>query len=215
MDVLALPKKLGSLQYRAIVLPARLGRPTFLADESTVRLAYERVLGSLDQTAGSVFGDAALVQRGAALSRRTEVIEKAVALEAQAAEHAAAAETTRDQGLDDVRRERSAAAQRAASAVNTARTDEQAEKVRIAQETDQRERAEKARIEAEADRKASEASAALQADQARIDAAEKAVTAAPKAEVQNAVAQKRAANEQKRTAASLADLAEAERDSRR
>ena len=54
----------------------------------------------------------------------------------------------------------------------------------------------------------------LQADLARIDAAEQVVTAAPRAQVQDAVELQQAADEERRKAAVLADLAEAERSSR-
>ena len=215
MDVLALPKKLGSLQYRVLVLPYRLARPTFLADESALRLSYDRALGSLDRMAGRLLGDPELVQRGTALTKRADALATAVELEDRAAQHAEVAQESREQGLDDVQRRRRQAAQEAASSVSGAREAERAEKARVERETEQREQAEKARIEAQVERKAHAATSALQADQARIDAAEQAVSAAPKAQVQQAVDLQHAAEEDKRQAAALADLAEAERASRR
>lgn len=214
MDVLALPKKLGALQYRALVLPYRLARPTFLADESAVRLGYDRALGALDVTVGGLLGDDALTQRGEALRKRADLLEQAEALEGEAAQHAADAARTREQGLSDVERQRRSAAAESDAAVRQAREDEQADKARVARETDQRERAEKARIEAEAQRRVRDAEAAAQAAKDRIAEAEAAVTAAPKAQVQDAVAQKRTAAEEQRNAAVLADLAAEKRAER-
>ncbi len=214
MDVLSLPKKLGALQYKALVLPYRLARPTFLADESVVRLGYERALGALDAKAGALFGDEALVTRGAALRKRADVIETAVELEAKAAKHAAEAEATREQGRDQVARTREAAAEKADAAVREARQDEQAEKQRVARETAQREQAEKARIEKAAKAKASAAEKALKADRERIATAEKAVTAAPKAQLDGAVGTLTDAQQQRSDADVLAALQAREKATR-
>lgn len=214
MDVLALPKKLGALQYRAMVLPYRLARPTFLADESALRLGYDRVLGRLDLAVGGFLRDDALTQRGEALRTRADLVQQAEALEAEAAQKAAGAASTREQGLSDVERQRRSAAADADDAVRRAREDEQADKARVARETDQRERAEKARIAAEAQRRVEDAEAAAQAAKDRIAEAEATVTAAPKAQMADAVAHKRSAAEAKGDAAVLADLAAEKRAER-
>lgn len=215
MDVLALPKKLGALQYRALVLPYRLVRPTYLADESALRLRYERVLGALDVAVGGFLDDESLTRRGEALRKRADLVEQAEALDNKAAQHATDAARTREEGLNEVERQRRAAAAEAENAVRQAREDEQADKARIARETDERERAEKARIEAEAQARVQAAEAAAQAAKDRIAEAEAAVTAAPKAQVQEAVAQKRTAAQDKRKADVLGDLAAEKRAERK
>ena len=211
MDVLALPKRLGALQYRALVLPYRLARPTFLADESALRLGYDRALGALDERVGALLGDDVLVHRGQSLRKHADVVEKAVALEAEAAEHAQVAESTREQGADAVNARRAAAAREAGDAVKDARESAQAAKERAARETAQREQAEKDRIAAATRTRTTAARQAERAEQARIASAEQAVTAAPKAGLDSAVDELTTAQEQRTQADVLADLADQEK----
>lgn len=214
MDALALPKKLGALQYRAIVLPYRLARPTFLAEESSLRLGYDRALGALDVTVGGFLGDEALVHRGQTLRTHADVVEKAVALEAQAAQHAQTASSTLEQGTEAVRDRRAAAAADAGDAIAQAREDASAAKARAARETAQREQAEKDRIATAARAKTAAAHGAEKAEKDRIATAEKAVTAAPAAQLDGAVEELSAAQEQRGQADVLSDLAGAEKASR-
>lgn len=214
MDVLALPKKLGALQYRALVLPYRLVRPTFLADESAVRLGYDRALGALDERVGAFLGDEALEHRGQALRKHAAVVEKAVALEAEATQHAQMAESTREQGAEAVRSRRAAAAREAGESATQARERAQAAKDRAARETAQREQVEKDRIEAAARAKSETVLQAERAEQERIATAEKTVTAAPKAQLDGAVDELTAAREQRSQAEVLSDLASKEKAGR-
>ncbi len=211
MDVLALPKKLGALQYRALVLPYRLVRPTFLADESALRLGYDRAIGALDEKVGALLGDEALVHRGQSLRKHADVVEKAVVLEAEAGRHAEMAASTREQGAEAVRSRRAAATREAGESVREAREDAAAAKERVARETAQREQVEKDRIEAAARNRSDAALQAERAEEVRIAAAEKAVTAAPKAQLDGALDELSTADEQRQQAEVLSGLADKEK----
>jgi hypothetical protein len=66
----------ATLQYKAWRYPAQLVETrlvsTYLPRTSSARLAFERVLGTLDSTAGSLLGDETLQQRGDVLLQRVE-----------------------------------------------------------------------------------------------------------------------------------------------
>jgi len=214
MDVLALPKKLGALQYRALVLPYRLARPTFLAEESALRLGYDRAIGTLDEKVGGFLGDEELAHRGQSLRKHAGATEKAVALEAEATRHVQAAESTREQGAKAVSSRRAAAVQDTSATVKQARKDAKSAKDRAARETAQREQAEKDRIKAAARTTTTAVLRAERAEKARIAAQEQAVTAAAKARLGGAVDELSTARAQRGQADVLSDLADKEKASR-
>src|ERR1700712_5372954 len=92
----ALPRTLLGLEYKAVRYPTQLLETKVLAtrfeEDNPFRLAVERVLGTLDGAAGSFLKDDELVTRGRVLTRRVEVLEKAVELEAKAAARKEAAD---------------------------------------------------------------------------------------------------------------------------
>lgn len=218
MDVLTYPKKAVALEYRALSLPARLVETQvvtrLLEQDSVVRLSYERALGSLDETVGRLLGDADLERRGTALRRRTEVLERAVTLEQEAAQKAAEAQESLQQGSQAARERRAAASKKAARRTTQALEQEKADKARIAEETDAREQAEKSRIEAQEKARAKAADDARRAEKARIAAAEKAVTAAPAAQLEDALEEQATSDAQRDKADTLAALAAKENENR-
>ncbi len=154
------------------------------------------------------------MHRGQTLRKHADVVENAVALEAEATRHAQTAESTREQGAETVRNRRAAATQEAGESVKEAREDAKAAKDRAARETAQHEQVEKDRIEAAARTRTDAVLQADRAEEARIATAEKAVTAAPKAQLDGAVDELTTAREQRSQAEVLSDLAGKEKADR-
>ena len=95
MKMIAVPRAVLQLQYEAVRLPIVvldawvLGR--YLAEESRLRLSFERVLASCDTAAGWLLDDRTLRQR-AALRQRTAALTRAAQLAADASHRRGQAE---------------------------------------------------------------------------------------------------------------------------
>lgn len=219
MNVLSMSRSVVALEYKALRYPSQLLETRVVAarmsQESGLRLAYERLLGALDSKAGSLLADQALTHRGRALTRRADVIEKAVSLEAEAEQRKA----TADEELRT--RTRKAQSQRA-EARKTRRNDlEQAEADKLKaqaeadRKADERRRAERKAVADKAHRKLEAEKKRAEKQAARIDQQTAAVTAAPKAQLSDAVEDTKAAVSRKTDAEELARLAEQEKLSRK
>ncbi|MDX6199057.1 MAG: hypothetical protein QOJ79_2208 [Actinomycetota bacterium] len=218
MKVLTLPKAAAALEYRALRLPATLLESQvarFLAEDSSVRLGFEKALGTLDEKAGSLLGNESLASRGHALRRRSEILGKAVELEAKAEARKAAAATKLEAGKKAAEQTREQAKRSAREGVQQTLQTEQAEKKRAEQQARARLQAETERVEAEARAKAQAVTAQLDAQEQRIEQTTKARIAAPKAQLSNAIAEKKAADAERAKADRLAKLASDEKDSRK
>lgn len=215
MNVLTIPRTAAALEYKALRYPSQLLETkvvaVLLSEQSSVRLAFERVLGTLDSTAGSLFADQGLKDRGRLLTRRADIVETAASLEAKAQQR-------REQADAKLRSEtEKAAAKKAQAQQEFERTSQQAraEKSAAKQAAEQ-----KAQARQKADQQAAAAKAenALKAERQRaeeqklrIEVKEKAATAAPKAQLDKAVEDTEAAQKQRSDAERLAKLAEAEK----
>jgi hypothetical protein len=219
MKVLTLPKAAAALEYKALRLPATLLETQvvvrFLAEDSAVRLGFEKALGRLDEKAGSLLGNEALESRGHALRRRSEVLGKAVELEAKAEARKQSAQDALKTGTEKAERLREQARKTQRDGVSEALREEQAEKRRVEQEAKARLAAEKKRVQDEAKAKAAAVTSQLEAQEQRIDDVTKARIAAPKAQLGEAVAEKKAADAERSKADRLAQLADDERETRR
>ncbi|MDT7572400.1 MAG: hypothetical protein QOE05_2574 [Actinomycetota bacterium] len=219
MKVLTLPKAAAALEYRALRLPATLLETQvvvrFLAEDSAVRLGFEKALGTIDEKAGSLLGNDTIASRGHALRRRSEMLEKAVELEAKAEARKSAAATKLEKGKKAAEQTREQAKRAAREGVQQTLQEERAEKNRAEQEAAARLRAETERVEAEARAKAEAIEAQLDAQERRIDQTTKARTAAPKAQLATAVDEKKQAQAERTKAERLAKLADAEKETRR
>lgn len=160
----------ATLQYKAWRLPSQLVETRLVAPylprTSGVRIAYERVLGTLDSTAGALLGDEGLQQRGDVLRQRVEKAERVAAIQQEAAERR---ET--EQQLAQEKQQ--------AEAEEKARTqrehEEEAARHRVEAELVARKAAERQRAEDGRVRDASEAILAAERD--RLDAEEAKVKA--------------------------------------
>jgi hypothetical protein len=219
MNVLTLPRSVAALEYKALRLPATLLQSQvvvrFLDEDSKLRLGFERTLGSIDERAGALLANEELADRGRVLRRRSEILGKAVELEAVADQRKQAAEATLREGTKQAQKTREKARKNQREAVQETLREEQTEKQRAEQSAKARAAAEKQRVEAAAEAKAQAVTQQLDAQEARIDATEKARTAAPKAQLGTAVQEKKTADAERAKAERLGDLADAERESRK
>lgn len=219
MKVLTLPKAAAALEYKALRLPTTLLEKQvvvrFLAEDSALRLGFEKALGTLDEKAGSLLDDETLQTRGHALRRRSEILGKAVELETKAEQRKAAAAAKLKAGKESAERTREQARQAQREGVQQALREEQAEKKRIEQEAKAKLQAEQKRVQDEARAKAAAVQADLETQEKRIAETTRARTAAPKAQLGDAVAEKKAADAERAKAERLAQLADAEKESRK
>jgi hypothetical protein len=219
MKVLTLPKAAAALEYKALRLPATLLETQvvvrFLAEDSALRLGFEKALGTIDEKAGSLLGDEGIATKGHALRRRSEVLGKAVELETKAQARKESAQQKLKAGTEQAEQTREQARKAQREGVQEALREEQAEKRRVEQEAKARLAAERKRVEDEARAKAQAVTAQLDEQEQRIDEVTRARTAAPKAQLGDAVAEKKAANAERSKADRLAKLAADERESRR
>ncbi|MBW3639143.1 MAG: hypothetical protein KY451_04735 [Actinobacteria bacterium] len=218
MNVLTISRTAAALEYKALRYPSQLFETkvvaVLLSEQSSVRLTFERVLGSLDSTAGSLFADQGLKDRGRLLTRRVESVETAASLEAKAQQR-------KEQADKQLRSETEKAAAKKAQAQQELERKAQQARAEKAAAKQAAEHKAQARQKADLQAAAAKAEAALKAERqraeeqkARIEAKEKAVTAAPKAQLDKAVEDTEAALEQRSDAERLAKLAEAEKANR-
>lgn len=219
MRVLTVPRTVAALEYKALRYPSQLLETkviaTRLPEASRFRLAFERLLGTVDSTAGKLLADQGLTDRGRFLTRRAEILEKAVSLEAKAAER-------REQASADLRaKTKQAEQQKARAAQEHQRTahqiaaDKAAAKTAVEREAQSQKVAEDKAIAAKTAAQLAAQRDKLRKQEARITAATAARTAAPKAQLSKAVADTQTAQERKAHADRLAELAAAERQSRK
>lgn len=201
MNVMTLPRTVIGLEYKAVRYPAQLLETKVvaarLAVDHPVRLGYERFLGTLDTAAGKLLADEALSDRGRALTRRADVLGKAISLEAKAAERKTEADA--EFRAKDERAAREKAAVQAEHEQKAARlkAEREAEAKAIEREAEARKRSDEnaivdssqAIIAAERDR--------LDAQKAKIEARVATQTAAPKAELKSAAKNAQAAAERR------------------
>ena len=219
MNVLTLPRSVAALEYKALRLPATLLQTQvvvrFLEEDSKLRLGFEKALGTLDEKAGSLLANDTLTDRGRVLRRRSEILGKAVELEEVADQRKAAAEATLREGKKKAAKTREQARDAQQKDVQQALREEQADKARAEREAAARLDAEKKRVETQTRAKVQAVTSKLDAQESRIDATERARTAAPKAQLSGAVQEKLTADAERTKAERLADLAAAERRSRK
>ncbi|MGI8535934.1 MAG: hypothetical protein ACR2K2_05435 [Mycobacteriales bacterium] len=214
MNVLTIPRTAVALEYKALRYPAQLLETRVVAallpEESSVRLAFERLLGTLDSTAGSLLADQGLKDRGRVLTRRADVVEKAASLEAKAQQRTEQADAQLRAETEQAQAKKAQAEQVRKRKAEQLEAGKRAAKAAVEQTAQARKKADKEAIgsavgvtlAAERDR--------ADEQKARIDGQAQARTAAPKAELKTAVQNTQAAQQHKADADRLAELADAE-----
>ena len=217
MNVLTVPRTVAALEYKALRLPATVGASLVsrLDEESRVRLAYEKALGNVDATVGKLLKNEDLTRRGTALSRKAEVLETAVRLEEKAEQRkAAAGEALREQ-KSAAAEQRRTAEQDKAQELRRLREQEKAAKKAVKEQADAQERAAAQAVQTKAQASIAAERDRLADTEARIEQRTAARTAAPKAQLSEAIERKQTADAERSAADRMAQLAEAERESRR
>ena len=219
MNALTVPRTGAALQYKALRFPSRVfeqqlvGR--FLDQDSPLRLGVERSLASLDASAGRLLHDEGLARRGTAVARKADALEVASSLEEKAAQRKAEAEQTlQGQKQAAADKHEQATRDRTERTAEIAR-EEVADKRAAKDKAAAREKAAADAIDKSANAKLQQEQQRLEAQQDRIETRTKARTAAPKAQLDNAVDRSAEAAAERSDADRLAQLAAAERASRR
>lgn len=217
MNALTVPRTVAGLQYKVLRLPATVlqsqvvGR---LDTESPARLAFEKALGSLDTAIGKLLADDQLARRGTALSRRAQVLETAVALEDKADQRQAAAAAELERSKSAAAEQRSAAEQDKTAEVRRLRAQETAAKKAVAQKAAAQEKAAAKAVDAKAKAELAAERERLASQEAAIEQRTAERTAAPAAQLAGAVERQQEADAGRASADRLAELADAEKDSR-
>jgi hypothetical protein len=217
VNVLTVPRTVAALEYKAVRYPAQLLETRLvavrLADDNPFRLGFERLLGTLDGAAGKLFADEALAERGRFLTRRVEMLEKAIALEVKAAERQQAADAELRAKQEQIEQEKVQVQIEHEREAARLKTERDAEAKAVERKAAARERADadaivessQSIIAAERDR--------LDAEKARIEARVQTQTAAPKAQLKAAGKGAQAAEAKRADADRLAQLRETEKAS--
>lgn len=218
MNVLTVPRTVASLEYTALRLPLTLVQhqvvERFLDEESSLRLGFEKAVGTLDSTVGKCLGDQELRRRGATLSRRADMLGVAATLEDKASTRREEAAAELKQAKEDAAQQRKQAQETARSEAKALRDKQQAER-RVAKESAQAEaRAKTEAVERETRAKLETEQSTLDHRLEAIDSRTAARTAAPKAQLEDAVQVAADAAKERQTADRLEQLASAEKESR-
>jgi hypothetical protein len=199
------------VRYPAQLLETKLVA-TRLSEDNPVRLAYERFLGTLDSTAGKLLADQALTDRGRVLTRRVDVLAKAVALEEKAAVRKAEADAELRTQNEKAEQEKAAIQAEHEREAARLKAEREAEAKAVERQAQARKKADEkaivdssqAIIAAERDR--------LDAEKAKIQARVETQTAAPVAQLKAAGKSAQAASERRAEADRLAALRESEKN---
>lgn len=214
MSLMTVPRTILGLEYKAVRYPAQLVETKLVAprfaEDSPVRLSFERFLGTLDTTAGKLLADEALSDRGRVLTRRVEVLNKAVALEAKAAERKAEADAELKAKNQKAAEEKARIQTEHEQAAARLKAEREAEAQAVTRKAEARKRADEkaivdssqALIAAERDR--------LDAQKAKIEARVQTQTAEPKAQLKAASKGAQVAAERREDADRLKALRETE-----
>jgi hypothetical protein len=216
MNVLTVPRTVAALEYQLLRLPATVVGKAIatLEEESRVRLAFEKALGSVDATVGRLLANDDLTRRGTALSRRAEVLETAVRLEEKAELRKASAAEALQEQKSTAAAQRTAAEQDKQKELRRLREQEKAAKKAVQDKADAQEKAAAKAVQAKARAEITAERERLAETEQRIEQTTAARTAAPKAQLQDAVGRKQDADAERAAADRLAQLAGAEREKR-
>lgn len=218
MRATTLPRTLAVLQYKVASYPAQLLEvrvlAPFLADESPLRLAYERALGTLDATAGSLLGDDGLRDRGRALRERAQRVDKVAVLEAKADERREEATTTLRQRQQELAAQKAQAQREHEQQAARLQAQREAKQTALAQESQARKRAEERRIQSETQAEVAAERARVEAQKATIEARVARSTQPQQQELRKAGQGAKAAKQKAADADTLAALTAAEKASR-
>jgi hypothetical protein len=218
MNLTTLPRAAAKLEYNALRMPLSILERRFIAtrlsDDASLRLGFEKALGSLDLLAGQLLGDDELSRRGQALTHRADRLRKTTALEAKAEQRQREAAEKLEQRTDEAERDRQAAQSQERERLAAIRGKEQADKQQARRQAQAREQAEKRRVEKQTQAKIAQAETAKSSKLKQVDARKNRATAPARKQLADASANQTQARAKKMTADQLGQLAAKERVSR-
>jgi hypothetical protein len=217
MKMIDVPLAMLRFQYQIARFPLSFIEQQVVArmdSEAPVRLFYERSLGMLDATVGSVLDAPEVAQRGAALIERSDALRRAAQLDARATQKVNEA----DSGLKGTR-------EKAKQEKNEAHAEKERELKKAREDAQQRKRAAVDNAEKrigtgkrQADEVAAQREKATQEgkreEEARIRAAEQSASAAAAAELKDAQQKRNVAAVERAQADRVETLADAENEKR-
>jgi hypothetical protein len=218
MGILTVPRRVAKIEYSAVRLPLSLLEKHVVAryadEEASVRLGFERLVGSLDGVAGWLLADDTIARRGRALRRRTAFLGKADQLDAKAQARRAQAEEDLHAEQEAARQAREQTRREADEKAAAALRRKQEEKQDARQQANARATVKKAQARRAAGDRAATVEQAEQAARRRISAQEKQATAAPKQQLSDAADQHASAEQRRKEADRLEQLAQSKRNTR-
>lgn len=187
----------------------------YLDEDSRLRLGFEKTLGTLDAAVGRLVGDPELTRRGARLSHKSQLIEKAVTLEQKAEQRKQEAGASLKEANADAERKRTAAQARVQAEVKTIRQEQQSAKQAAAERAEAEARAREKDVERRTEAKLQAAGTRAAEQVERIAQRTQARTAKPKAQLQDASDLAQDAHKERDAAERLHTLAEEEKARRK
>lgn len=217
MNIVSVPLAVLRVQYKIARFPLQVIEQQVMSrmpTEAPARLMYERGLGMLDGTVGSVLGDHDLVQRGSALSQRTDALARAAVLDEVAAlkEQKADAELRANHRQANEQQEK--AHEEKQREVARARAREEERKRAAVREAEERKAAAERQADEQAAQRQKAAEAAQRSKQAKIKAEEEKAAAPAKAQLKDAAAKQSEAADKRARADRVEELTEAEKAKR-
>ncbi len=183
--------------------------------DSPPRLAFERLVGSVDAVAGRLLRDSSVESSGTERRERADTLSQAVRLEQDAAAHRQAADEAITQGAEQADQLRDAAERQQHEGIQTAVATERKDKQAATERAQAR--AEQAKDEADARAAAKLATVERQRKQAeaRATGRKQRAGAAAKSELTAATQKRQGARARRAEADQLGDLAEAKQEARK
>lgn len=215
MKITEVPFAVLRFQYQLARVPLQLLEDRVVSrmdEESPARLLYERSMGRLDVTVGSVLGASDVQRRGAALIERSDALGRAATLETaadRAVEEAKADLKDASEAATLVREEAAAEKQQEFVA---ARADAARQKVAAIREADERVDQVKKQADDAAAKRKEAADAARRKEEQKIRAAEKGTEAVADAKAKDAAAKRADAAAKRGQADRVEQLVEAKKN---
>jgi len=217
MKITKVPLAFLGFQYRIARFPLQLIEDRMAARmgaEAPARLLYERSLGKLDATIGSLLGDSKLKMRGSALAERSDTLSRAARLDAvatQKQQHAEAElKATREKAIKDQKQAQEAKERE----IQGARTEAEERTSAAAEAAEKRTKAATQQVDEVAAQRKSSVEEAKRAAQARIRAEEDNASAAAQSKLMDSQSKRIDAESKRAQADRVEQLADVEKRKR-